>query len=177
MLGAAEIDFQFSVLHNHSGYWHFKEGISSLKQVTGREQQDIQQYIIVVIADAVPPQFLVAIQALLDFCYFSQSPIINEVVCQKISDALSLFHQHKEAILDAGAHWGKKEALDNWYIPKLELLQSVVLNIRLNKVARQWLANFTEHAHIKVVKEPGRSGNNRAYETQICRYLNRLEKI
>ena len=37
MLGAAEIDFRFSVLHNHSGYRHFKEGISSLKQVTGRE--------------------------------------------------------------------------------------------------------------------------------------------
>ncbi len=42
MLGGAEIDFQFSVLHNHSGYQHFNEGISRLKQVTGCEQQDIQ---------------------------------------------------------------------------------------------------------------------------------------
>ena len=43
MLGAAEIDFRFSVLQNRSGYRHFREGISSLKQVTGCEQHDIQQ--------------------------------------------------------------------------------------------------------------------------------------
>jgi Plavaka transposase len=176
-LGAAEIDFRFSVLHNRSGYRHFREGISSLKQVTGREQRDIQRYIIVVIADAVPPQFLVAIRALLDFRYFAQSPVINEDVCQNIGDALSLFHQHKEAILDAGARRGKRGKINNWHIPKLELFQSVVSNIRLNGVACQWSADFTEHAHIKVVKEPGRSSNNRAYETQICRSLDRLEKV
>lgn len=177
MLGAVEIDFRFSVLHNRSGYRHFKEGISGLKQVTGREQRDIQRYIIVVIADAVPPQFLVAIRALLDFRYFAQSPVINEEVCQNIGDALSLFHQHKKAILDAGARRGKRGGIDNWHIPKLELFQSVVSNIRLNGVACQWSADFTEHAHIKVVKEPGRSGNNHSYETQICRFLDRLEKI
>ena len=55
MLGEAEIDFRFSVLQNRSGHRHFKEGISGLKQVTGREQRDVQRYIIVVIADAVPP--------------------------------------------------------------------------------------------------------------------------
>lgn len=177
MLGAAEIDFRFSVLHNHSGYRHFKEGISGLKQVTGREQRDIQRYIIVVIADAVPPQFLVAIRALLNFHYLAQSPVINEGVCQNISNALSLFHQHKGAILDSGARRGKKGSLNHWQIPKLELFQSVVSNIQLNGVACQWSADFTEHAHIRVVKEPCRSGNNHSYETQICRYLDRLEKI
>ena|SRR6266540_5338108 len=34
-----------------------------------------------------------------------------------------------------------------------------------------------EYAHIKVVKEPGHSGNNRAHETQICQYLDCLEKV
>ena len=87
------------------------------------------------------------------------------------------FHQHKEAILDASARRGKKGKIDNWHIPKLELFQSVVSNIQLNGVACQWSADFTEHAHIKVVKEPGRSGNNHSYESQICRYLDRLEKI
>ena len=171
MLGVAKIDFWFSVLHNHSGYQHFKEEISGLKQVTGHEQWDIQQYIIVVIADAVPPQFLVAIQALLNFHYFAQSPQINEEVCQNIGNVLSLFHQHKEAILDAGAHWGKKGKINNWHIPKLELFQSIMSNIQLNGVACQWSADFTEHAHIKVVKEPGYSGNNHGYETQICQSL------
>jgi hypothetical protein len=177
MLGKAEIDFRFSVLQNRSGYRHFKDGISSLKQVTGREQRDIQRYIVVVIADAVPPRFLVAIRALLDFRYFAQSPIITEDVRGRISDAPSLFHLHKQAILDAGARRGKKDKIDNWHIPKLELLQSVVRNILLCGVACQWSADFTEHAHIKVVKNPVRSGNNHHCDGQICRYLDRLEKI
>ena len=177
MLGGAEIDFRFSVLHNRSGYQHFYEGISNLKQVTGREQRDIQRYILVVIADAVPPWFLVAIRALLDFRYFAQSSVITEDVCGHIHNALSLFHQHKDAILDAGARRGKKDKIDNWRIPKLELLQSVTANIRLNGVACQWSADFMEHEHIKVVKDPVHSGNNRNNEPQICWYLDRIEKI
>jgi len=38
MLGGPKIDFRFSVLHNCTGYQHFNEGVSRLKQVTGQEQ-------------------------------------------------------------------------------------------------------------------------------------------
>jgi hypothetical protein len=50
-------------------------------------------------------------------------------------------------------------------------------NIRLDGVVCQWSADFMEHAHIKVVKEPGCSGKNHAYETQICQFLDRVEKV
>ncbi len=79
--------------------------------------------------------------------------------------------------MDAGARRGKKDVIDNWYIPKLELLQSVVPTVRLNGAPHQWFADFTKRAHIDVVKEPVCSGNNRAHESQICRHLDRLEKI
>ena len=177
VLGAPEIDFRFSVLHNRTGYRHFTEGISRLKQVTGREQRDIQRYIIVVIADAVPSRFLVAIRSLLDFRYLAQSPMINEEICARISSTLLSFHLHKRAILDAGARRGKNDAISHWHIPKLELLQSVVPTVRHNGVPCQWSADFTEHAHIDLVKEPVRSGSNRDHESQICRYLDRLEKV
>jgi len=103
--------------------------------------------------------------------------MITEEGCDRICNALSLFHQHKQAILDAGARRGKKKEIQHWQIPKLELLQSVVPTICHNGAPCQWSADFTEHAHIDVVKEPVRSGNNRAHESQICRYLDRLEKI
>ncbi|KAJ7847675.1 hypothetical protein B0H13DRAFT_1907156 [Mycena leptocephala] len=51
-LGAAEIDFRFSVLWPHTGMRHFKEGISKSKQATGREHRDIMRYILPVIAGA-----------------------------------------------------------------------------------------------------------------------------
>lgn len=176
-LGNAEIDFRFSVLHQHTAYRHFKEGISSLKQVTGRDQRDIQRYIVAVSADALPSKFMIAIRSIMDFRYFAQSPLIDERTCSLIENSLLRFHDNKQAILDAGARRGKKSAIDHWHIPKLEFMQSVISNIKQNGVAIQWSADVTEHAHIEVVKDPAGSGNNQGYESQICRYLDRSDKI
>lgn len=176
-LGGPEINFRFSVLHPRTGYQHFKEGISSLKQVTGRDHRDIQRFIVPVIAGAVSTGFLIAIRALLDFRYLAQAPVITDSTCTMIDNALRLFHQHKFSITSTGAQRGKNGPISHWEIPKLEFLQSVVPNIQANGAAIQWSADITEHAHISVVKDPARSGNNQAYEPQICRYLDRLDKL
>lgn len=176
-LGGPEIDFRFSVLHPHTSYRHFKDGISTLKQVTGREQRDIQRYLIPIIAGAVPKNFLIAIRALMDFRYLGQAPEISEHTSQDIKSALAEFHAHKQAILDANARINdKKIPINNWHIPKLEFMQSVVPSIFLNGVPIQWTADHTENAHITEVKTPARSGNNQNYEPQICRFLDRIEK-
>jgi Plavaka transposase len=175
-VGAAELDFRFSVLHQHVGFRHFKEGISSLKQVTGREHREVQRYIVSVIADVVPPDFLIAIRALMDFRYLAQSMQIDEQMCGKIDAALKEFHAHKNSIIAAGARRGKSHVIDNWYIPKLEFLQSVVPSIRANGIALQWSADGTERAHIEVIKNPSDFSNNQKYESQICRHLDRVEK-
>ena len=65
-VGSSEINFCFAVLHPHTGFCHIKEGISSLKQVTRQEHHDVEWYIVVVIIDAVPQWFLIAIKALMD---------------------------------------------------------------------------------------------------------------
>jgi len=177
-VGAAEIDYRFSVLHPHTAFRQFKEGISALKQVTGREHRDIERYILLVIAGAVSAPFLIAIRSLLDFRYLAQSPVIDEKMCTQIELALHDFHSNKQAIIDAKARRGKGNSLiDNWFIPKLEFMQSVVSNIRLNGAASQWSADVTENAHIHVAKNPARSGNNQAQESQICRYLDRSDKV
>ena len=54
-----EIDFHFSVLQPHIAF--FTEGISNLKQVTGCEHHNIQQYIVGVITGAVSQDFLITI--------------------------------------------------------------------------------------------------------------------
>ena len=177
MLGEQEIDFRFSVLQPRIGLRHFSTGVSRLKQVTGREHRNLQRYIIAVIAGAAPRNFVIAIRSLMDFRYLAQAPIIDDIVCDRIAAALSEFHDHKSAITDAGVRVGKaNRPILNWYIPKLELMQSVVSNIKANGAAINWTADHTEHAHIEVVKDPGRSGNNQKYEEQICRDLDRSNK-
>jgi hypothetical protein len=103
VLGDAEIDFWFSVLHPHTGFRHFKEGISKLKQVTGCEHRDLQCYMIPIIASSVPKPFLIAIRALADFHYLAQAPEITDDMCGMIGAALNEFHANKDAIILAGA--------------------------------------------------------------------------
>ncbi|KAJ7826831.1 hypothetical protein B0H13DRAFT_2241080 [Mycena leptocephala] len=167
-LGAAEIDFRFSILRPHTGMRHFKEGISKAKQVTGREHRDMMRYIV--------PGFLKAIAMIVTFFYHGQAPAIDEDVLDKMENALSCFHQNKQAILKAGVRKGKKGPINNWHIPKLEFLQSVIPAIRANGVPLQWTADVTEHAHISEVKDPASNSNNQNYESQICRHLDRRDK-
>lgn len=177
-VGEDEIDFRFTILCPHTGFRHFKEGISKLKQVTGREHRDIQRYIVPVIAGAVTARFVIAIRSLMDFRYLSQAPKISESICSQIDASLKEFHDHKQSILDARARVGKGNSpIQNWYIPKLEFMRSVTANIRANGAPIQWSADRAENAHITEIKEPARASNNQNYETQICRYLDRLDKI
>ncbi|KAJ6545132.1 hypothetical protein B0H10DRAFT_1969908 [Mycena sp. CBHHK59/15] len=177
-VGAAEIDFRFSVLRPHTGMCHFEDGISNSKQVTGRENRDIQRYIVPVVAntDGVSKDFLIAIRSLHDFRYYGQAPEMDENTLSKMDEALKFFHDHKHAILKAGVRTGKKGRINNWHIPKLEFMQSVVPNTKANGIPLQWTADVTEHTHITEVKDPADNSNNQNYEQQICQHLDCREK-
>ncbi|KAJ7726477.1 hypothetical protein B0H16DRAFT_1332097 [Mycena metata] len=177
-LGAAEIDFRFSVLRPHTGMRHFREGISKAKQVTGREHRDILRYLIPVIAEAkvVTKAFITALTSIMNFFYYGQAPELDDDVLDQMDHALATFHQCKSAILKAGVRKGKNGPINNWHIPKLEFLQSVVPAICANGVPLQWTADVTEHAHITEVKDPASNSNNQGYEAQICRHLDRRDK-
>ncbi|KAG6908908.1 hypothetical protein DXG01_002789 [Tephrocybe rancida] len=175
--GKDEIDFRFHILQPHTGFRHFKEGISKLKQVTGREHRDVQRCLVPLVAGCVPKNFLIAIRALMDFKYLAQATEIDDLMCGKIEEALKEFHDHKEAVVKSGARMGAKKKDKSWASPKMEFLQSVVPSIRANGVAIQWSADHTEHAHITEIKNPSRMTNNQNYETQILRHLDRLDKV
>ncbi|KAG2122771.1 hypothetical protein DEU56DRAFT_873558 [Suillus clintonianus] len=176
-VGESEIDFRFSILPHITGFRHFHEGISKLKQVTGRCQCDIQRGIIAVSADAAPSAVLTAIRALMDFRYLVQASRIDSDGLERISAALAEFHANKDAIIAAGIRRGKgKKVITNWHIPKLEFMQSIVPSICNTGVPMQWTADATEHAHITAVKDPARSSNNNNYNPQICRHLDHEEK-
>ena len=176
-VGKQEIDLRFSLLQPCVGFRHFKLGISSLKQVTGRDHRNIQRYIIPIIADAVPKDFLLCIRALSDFRYLAQSRSIDSRTITQISDALATFHKNKQAILLAKARVGAgNNPIDNFFIPKLEFFHSVATSICWSGAPIQWSADATERAHIDVVKVPSENTNNGQYGPHICRHLDRDEK-
>lgn len=170
VVGADEFDYRFTLLQTPVGYRSFGDGISKLKQVTGRDHRSIQRYLVPIIAGAVPLHFLIAIRALLDFRYLSQMPVFDERALEKLDAALATFHTHKHAIIAAGAR------SEHFQIPKLELMQHVVPSIRVSGAPMQWSADVTEHAHVTEIKNPARAGNNQNYYAQIARHLDRSEK-
>jgi hypothetical protein len=176
-VGADELDFRFSTLQPIVGFKHFKDGVSTLKQVTGRTHRDIERYIVGIIAGKAPPSFVIAIRALMDFRYLAQSRLLNDNSLSQLSKSLELFHEHKQTILDIGARVGKRnKRMDHFQIPKLELMHGVVPSVIESGAVIQWSADRTEHAHITEIKVPGRSGNNQDHNPQICRWLDRSEK-
>ena len=154
------------------------EGISSLKQVTRCEHCDVQCYIVGVVAGTIPRDFLIAIWAAMDFQYLCQAKEIDDECCDRTQAALDEFHAHKSVIVDADACVGKgNRPIYNWYIPKLEMMQSIVPNIQANGAAIQFSADVTEHAHITEIKNPAQVGNNQCYEVQICCDLDHTDKL
>ncbi|KAF8546735.1 hypothetical protein OG21DRAFT_1479629 [Imleria badia] len=100
VLGPDEIDYRYSLVQTAVGYRSFGEGVSKLKQVTGRDHCAAQRYIVGVIAGGVPPKFLAAISALLDFHYLAQMPFPRSQV--------SYHHRRRKA----GLKWAS-QALGN----------------------------------------------------------------
>jgi len=176
-VGADEFDFRFTTIQPITGFKHFKDGVSKLKQVTGRGHRDVERYIVSIIAGKAPPLFVIAIRALMDFRYLAQSRQLDDNQLAQIATSLQLFHNHKQSILDAGARVGKgNKPINHFQIPKLEFMHAVVPSVAACGVVMQWSADTTEHAHITEIKVPGRSGNNQSYNPQICRWLDRSEK-
>ncbi|KAJ4494093.1 hypothetical protein C8J55DRAFT_416949 [Lentinula edodes] len=177
-VGASHIDFRFSIHQPIVGYRSFKEGISSLKQVTGRAQRDVQRYLIPLISGAVIPKFVAALRALMDFRYAGQAPRFNQASTLRVQTALNEFHENKDIIQDLKARVNPKGVpIVHWEIPKLEFMQSVAPSISASGPIMQWTADTTEHAHITLVKDPARSGNNHDFEVQICRHLDRQSRV
>jgi len=112
VVGGKELDYCFTLTWTSIGYRSFDEGVSKLKQVMGHDHCAIQRYIIGIVAGAVPPQFLIVIHSLLDFCYLAQMPLFNETVLSKLDAALQSFHDNKEATIAMGVH-------SHFKIPKL----------------------------------------------------------
>ena len=174
--GDHELDLRYSLVQPRNGYRHFSSGVSSLKQVTGREHRDIQRYLLALIPDDVDERFILCIRSLLDLRYLAQLHRATEGDLSAISTALRLFHTHKQSIIDNDLRVGKRGTINNFQIPKLELLQSLISCIRWSGTLPQWSADITERLHIDYIKTPRENTNGHDYPSQICRNLDRQEK-
>ncbi|KAG1721400.1 hypothetical protein EDB19DRAFT_1961240, partial [Suillus lakei] len=178
-VGAYKLDSRFIIQHKWVGTRHFMKGITHVKQMTGREHQDIQCTIITSIAGAVPPEFICAICALIDFAYLTQNPVHSPQSLQAMTQALSDIHSFKNAIIAMEARKGKKGVKDNFFIPKLELMQSFEGTIRRLGTLMQFSADTTERLLITHCKDlfPWTAQQSKDFTEQCVHILNRQESM
>ncbi|KAG2144392.1 uncharacterized protein EDB93DRAFT_1241273 [Suillus bovinus] len=153
-----KLDVWFKSHHKCTGIHHFSRGVSHVNQMTGREHQDIQRTIVPTLWGMASPGFIRAVRAMIDFIYLAQNPLHTESSIASMTQALWDFHNNKQAILDAEAQQGKGGAKDDFFIPKLELMQSFTRAIFHVGTLMQWTAD-------------------RDFVLQIARILDREEAI
>jgi hypothetical protein len=84
------------------------------------------------LAGLVPPHFLQAVHALIDFIYQAQNPVHTDSSISRMEASLQEFHTHKDAILEAEARRTSTGAKEDFCIPKMELFHSFANAIRNN---------------------------------------------
>ncbi|KAG1902591.1 uncharacterized protein F5891DRAFT_948766 [Suillus fuscotomentosus] len=179
VVGKSELDARYMNQHKQVGTCHFTKGITHVNQMTGREHRDIQCTIVASIAGVAPPNFIHAIRALIDFIYLAQNPIHSAETLSSMMQSLSDFHTFKHAVIEAQARRGKKGVKEDFFIPKLELLQSFRGTVERLGTLMQFSADMTERLLITHCKDLFVRTNRRVndFVEQSVRILNRQESI
>ena len=178
VLGDNKLDARYHMQHKQVGVRHF-DGVSCAKQMTGHEHQDIQRTIVTTIAGAADPEFVRAIHAFVDFLYRAQSLTFTPSSIQTMEQNLLEFHNHKDAVLWAGARQGKSQEISHFRIPKLELLQSFGRSIHNSGALIQYTADVSERLLITHCKDLFSCTNHQrsGFTEQIVLLLDREESI
>ncbi|KAG6825999.1 hypothetical protein H0H87_008214, partial [Tephrocybe sp. NHM501043] len=176
IIGVKELDYHLSIQQHHIGTRSWPNGISKLKQLTGREHRELEKIIIAAAGDALPDTAMEPICSLLDFIFQAQNLVFYDETVTALRHDLAVFHHFKDNIGSAGGCRGNRGPIGHWNIPKIKLMHSVADSVVLLGAPHQWTSDVMERCHITHVKVPYRSSNCRDFERQCVRYLDHAEK-
>ncbi|KAG1887742.1 hypothetical protein F4604DRAFT_1877525 [Suillus subluteus] len=155
---------------NYPGLRHFKKGISTVKQWTGREHKEMQRVFIGLLTGAVPSRVLVVARSILDFSYYAQLQIHTTEMLEALQTTLDVFHANKDILKELAIR-------EHFNIPKLHQLTHYVQSIMLLGTADGFNTELPERLHIDFAKEAYCATNKRDYEEQMTLWLQRQEAV
>lgn len=177
-LGMEELDRRLSVLQPRVGFRHFPDGFTRFRQHTGKETKDLERVFLGVIAGhaSITKGIMEAMRGLLDFIYLAQYDSHSSETLLYLDEALQKFHRNKKYIADSGVRDGPRRN-GKFDIPKIELMHHVKRMIQLVGSLLQFSSEQTERCHIDMAKIPYKNTNRKGYAEQMCRYLDRKERM
>jgi hypothetical protein len=179
LVGEAELDRRVKAIQPIIGFRHFKNGISHLSQWSGREDRELQRILLAAAAGApnINTNTLRALRAIHDFIYLAQYNIHSDKTLGYMKDAMAMFHLHKHQFIENNARRTQNGVLPHFNIPKLYALLTFTTHIRQMGACPQFSTEITESCHQTMAKQAYRATNKRDFERQMCRYLDRSDRI
>ncbi|KAI5991695.1 hypothetical protein F5J12DRAFT_727271, partial [Pisolithus orientalis] len=176
IIRGTEPDHHLALLQPRIGTCNWLNGISTLKQCTGREHHDLKKVLPIVTTGALPDDVLCTIWAITEFIFLAQNVYHFNKTPHSFTEALQEFHHYKQSVISAGGCQGKNGPLQHFQIPKLELGQHVVWSTCAMGAPYQWSSDIIERCHITHVKAPYHLSNCHDFHKQCCCFLDQQEK-
>ncbi|THU76090.1 hypothetical protein K435DRAFT_705670 [Dendrothele bispora CBS 962.96] len=170
VMSKEELDRRIQCLPPTYGVRHFKNGISSLNQVSGPERKNIGKVLLSCLAPNLPSRAVQACRAILDFLYLALYGSHDEETLAYMEDALSKWHNNRDYFLET-------EIRKDFNIPKFHSLLHYVDSIRKFGTVDNYNTELFERLHIDFAKEGWRASNKRDHFPQMIHWLSRQEKI
>ncbi|KAG0700885.1 hypothetical protein DFH29DRAFT_982904 [Suillus ampliporus] len=157
IVGEDEMDAHFKAMPDYPGLWHFKKGISTVKQWMGTEHKEMQHVFLGLLAGAVPSRVLVL-------------RIHTAESLNGLESALAVFHTNKDILEEL-------EVRKHFNIPKLHQLSHYVQSITLFGATDGFNTELPERLHIDFAKEAYCASNKCDYEEQMTLWLQHQEAV
>lgn len=170
LAGEKELDDRFRAMSSHPDLRHFKKGISSITQWTGKEHKEMQKIFLGILEGLVPARALAATQGLLDFIYYAQYQSQTDNTLRHMQQSLDQFHSNKDIFIQEGIR-------EHFNIPKLHSMLHYIDSIILFGSLDGFNTEHPERLHIDYAKRGYRASNKRDYLIQMTRWLERQEAM
>jgi hypothetical protein len=179
LVGKDELDQRLRLVTSVTGFKSFPQGLQGVSQWTGREDRELRRIIIPVVAHAsnMTADVMICLRAFHDFLFLTQYRLHTPSTLKYLSNALADFHKTKQAFIDSGARRGKNGVIHHFRIPKVAAFHFYQKHITLMGTSPQFSTEITESSHKRMAKEPYRASNHRDFVEQMCRYLDRRERL
>ncbi|QRV83627.1 plasma membrane ATPase 4 [Ceratobasidium sp. AG-Ba] len=173
ILGKQIMDERYSTMPEYHGMRHFKTGITSVSQWTGRELKEMAKILLPVVSDQ-DEKVVKAARALLDFMYLAHSSALTDSELEGMERCLRTFHQNKSVFRPLGA-LQTREAFHG--IPKIHMIQHYVELIRNLGTPDGYNTETSERLHIDFAKVGYKASNRVNAIKQMAMYMQRVEAL
>ncbi|KAF8337856.1 hypothetical protein F5887DRAFT_1077979 [Amanita rubescens] len=174
--GVAEIDARFQRVPPNHHIRIFKNGISSLSRLTGKEHDQICRLLMGIVVDMHlpgnldPSRLIRAVRAIMDFLYLAQLPIHSNGSLRALATSLQEFHDNKDILVELGIR-------EQFNIPKLHMCRHYTSSIQLFGTTDNYNSQNTERLHCDLAKGAYRTTNRKDELPQMTTWLERQDKV